>query len=402
MKKKPTLCAANRCTGCEACVEVCPYQAISMVENEKGFKHPKIQEDKCVNCLLCEKTCPIINSQKVPVNPRPQEVYACWHNDETTRRKSSSGGVFSALAETILEKGGWVWGASFDEDLKLSYQCINHDGDLDKLRKSKYIQCEVNGAFKTVKKQLKENQWVLFTGTSCHIKGLYAYLKDTDTTRLVTVDFVCHGVPSPKVFKTYVNWLEHKYNDKLINFNFRDKRYGWDNGILTVGYFKKAKETVFTHKENSFFYGMLKNLFIRECCHQCESNGLERCSDFTIGDFWGIGRQETFKQEEEKLRGISLIALNSNKATEIFNNQLNTKITFVKRTLEEAYTGNSNYQFSSPRNPHTSLFWEAFKNTDNWEDLLKFFQPTFIERCKLFIKKECGPKVTNLLRKILH
>lgn len=398
-KRPPILCDKKDCTGCATCVQICPQSAINMVKDEKGFLYPQIDPTKCVGCLLCEKRCPI-NEPERTTNPSPT-VYACWHKNMDIRLKSSSGGVFSAIAEYILKNNGIVWGAAYSENLILTYQYIENIENLDKLRRSKYVQAEVNDSFKLIKEQLKAGRKVLFTGTSCHIRGLYSYLPKKLQENLVTIDFICHGVPSPSVFRKYVNWLEKKYNDKLTDFNFRDKQYGWDNGVLTVGYFKNKGKKIFMNDENSYFYGMLHDMFIRPCCHECQSNGLQRESDFTIADFWGIGRKNKFEHEHERNYGISLLALNSEKAHKIYETGLKNSIVSVQRSQQEAYEGNWNYRFSAKRNSKTPIFWEQFQRTNNWEDLLSFFQPTFSEKCKLFIKRYGGPTIANKLRRIL-
>lgn len=398
-KRPPILCDKKDCTGCATCVQICPQSAINMVKDEKGFLYPQIDPTKCVGCLLCEKRCPI-NEPERTTNPSPT-VYACWHKNMDIRLKSSSGGVFSAIAEYILKNDGIVWGAAYSKDLILTYQYVENIKDLDKLRRSKYVQAEVNDSFKLIKEQLKAGRKVLFTGTSCHIRGLYSYLPKKLHENLITIDFICHGVPSPSVFRKYINWLEKKYNDKLIDFNFRDKQYGWDNGVLTVGYFKNKGKKIFMNDENSYFYGMLHDMFIRPCCHECQSNGLQRESDFTIADFWGIGRKNKFEHEHERNYGISLLALNSEKAHKIYKTGLRDSIVSVQRSQQEAYEGNWNYRFSAKRNPKTTMFWEQFQRTNNWEDLLSFFQPTFSEKCKLFIKRYGGPTIANKLRRIL-
>lgn len=370
-----------------------------MIPDEKGFLYPDIDENKCIQCLLCEKTCPILRENRSLHNL--PEVYACWHKNAVIRQKSSSGGAFSAIAEYVLTLKGCVWGAAYTEKLRLSYQFVDQITDLDKLRRSKYIQAEVGDAFQQIKEQLRQGKWVLFTGTSCHVRGLYAYLPKDLCSHLITVDFICHGVPSPKVFKRYIEWIENRYGDELIDFNFRDKRFGWDNGVLTVGRFSHIGEKKFLNKENSFFYGMLHDLFIRPCCHQCTSNGLQRETDFTIADFWGIGRNELFDYETDKYLGVSLLALNSTKAVQIFNADLKERIVSVKRSLTEAYEGNWNYRYSARLNPKTPLFWSAFHKTDDWGNLLHFFNPTFSERCKLFVKRYMGPVIANKLRRLL-
>lgn len=398
-KRPPILCDKKDCTGCATCVQICPQSAINMVKDEKGFLYPQIDPAKCIDCLLCEKKCPI-NELERTTNPSPT-MYACWHKNMDIRLKSSSGGVFSAIAEYILKNGGIVWGAAYSENLILTYQYIENIEDLDKLRRSKYVQAEVNDSFKLIKEQLESERTVLFTGTSCHIRGLYSYLPKKLHENLITIDFICHGVPSPSVFRKYINWLEKKYNDKLIDFNFRDKQYGWDNGVLTVGYFQNKGKKIFMNDENSYFYGMLHDMFIRPCCHECQSNGLQRESDFTIADFWGIGRKKKFEHEHERNYGISLLALNSEKAHKIYETGLKNSIVSVQRSQQEAYEGNWNYRFSAKRNPQTPIFWKQFQHTNNWENLLSFFQPTFSEKCKLFIKRYGGPTIANKLRRIL-
>lgn len=398
-KYTPTLCDRNDCTACGACSQACSYHAISMVKDEKGFLYPMVDPDKCVGCLLCEKKCPIIVSQRT-VNPMPT-IYACWHKDKAVRLKSSSGGAFSVIAEQVLRNGGIVWGAAYIQDLKLTYQYVEKIEDIDKLRRSKYIQAEVNDSFKTIKSQLEKGKVVLFTGTSCHVSGLYAYLPQRLHKNLITIDFICHGVPSPDVFKKYIDWLERRYGDKIIDFNFRDKQYGWDNGILTVGYFRNIGKRIFINNENSYFYGMLNDMFIRPCCHECKSNGLQRESDFTIADFWGIGRKQKFEYENERKYGISLLALNSEKAKKLFESGIKNSVVSFPRPLQEAYEGNWNYKYSAKRNSKTPEFWKEFLCVSDWNELLHFFQPTFSEKCKLIVKRYGGPTIANKLKKIL-
>lgn len=398
-KRYPELCSSHDCTGCAACYSVCPTGALSMQENERGFLHPTINKETCIQCLACEKTCPLVHPEKLKVNEEP-EIYAAWNKDIEERMKSSSGGLFSVIARYVLSEGGYVWGAAYDESLRLTYQYVDNVTNLDRLRRSKYIQSEVGDAFKNIKAQLKNGNMVLFAGTPCHVRGLLAYIPLKMQKNLLTVDFICHGVPSPKVFKKYINWLETKYKDRLTYFNFRDKRYGWDNGVLTVGNFYHIGEKIFMDNENSFFYGMLHDMFIRDCCYDCKSNGVKRCADFTIADFWGIGRKTHFSHNIERNRGISLLALNSEKAKAAFN-IFKDEIYSERRTVEEAIEGNWNYRNSANHNPETDFFWRDFEKADSWESLLSYFQPTTSEKFKLFIKRHFGPKIANKLRVLI-
>ena len=313
---------------------------------------------------------------------------------------SSSGGVFTAIAEYVLSNGGFVWGAAYDVGLSLRYKCVDKLKDLDSLRRSKYLQCEVGDAFLLIKQQLQKGKLVLFVGTSCHVRGLYQVVGQKLKENLLTADFICHGVPSPKVFADYVEWIESKYNDKLVDFNFRDKRYGWDNGVLTVGNFERIGERKFMSDENSYFTGMLNNMFIRESCYHCSSNGLKRHSDFTMADFWGIGRNIPYEHESEKTKGISMLALNSDKALRLFEKDLQNRLVYTERTLEEAAAGNSNYEHSSHKNPKSDIFWSKYIELKTWDEVIYILRPSIIQRCKLIVKRYFGPVMANKLRKL--
>ncbi|MCM1372612.1 MAG: Coenzyme F420 hydrogenase/dehydrogenase, beta subunit C-terminal domain [Bacteroides sp.] len=399
-KNIPVLCASDLCMGCGACSQSCKSGAIAMVSDSHGFLHPVINLDKCIGCGLCAKKCPVGNDE-YNRNDKARKVIACWHKDNEIRMTSSSGGVFTALAEYVLSLNGIVWGAAYDENMHLRYEGIDKVQDLGKLRRSKYVQCEIGDTFIQIKKQLADGKLVLFCGTSCHVRGLYQVVGSKLNENLITADFICHGVPSPKVFAEYIKWIEQKYGDKLVDFNFRDKRYGWDNGVLTVGTFRNIGERKFMNDENSYFTGMLNNMFIRQSCYQCTSNGLRRHADFTIADFWGIGRNVPYEHEMEKTKGISMCALNSNKAIKIFKSYLQNRLNWTERTLEEAVAGNSNYERSSICNPKAYLFWKTFENSKDWNGVIKVLRPTFVQKCKLFVKRYFGPVLANKLRKLI-
>lgn len=371
-----------------------------MVADSHGFLHPKIDTNKCIGCLLCERICPIGKDDDIR-NEKASRVVAAWHKDANIRMTSSSGGVFTAIAEYILSNGGIVWGAAYDVGLSLRYKCVDKLEELDLLRRSKYLQCEVGDAFLLIKQQLQQGKLVLFVGTSCHVRGLYQVVGQKLKENLLTADFICHGVPSPKVFADYVEWIESKYNDKLVDFNFRDKRYGWDNGVLTVGNFERIGERKFMSDENSYFTGMLNNMFIRESCYNCSSNGLKRHSDFTLADFWGIGRNIPYEHESEKTKGISMLALNSDKALRLFEKDLQNRLVYTERTLEEAAAGNSNYEHSSHKNPKSDIFWSKYIELKTWDEVICILRPSIIQRCKLIVKRYFGPVMANKLRKLI-
>jgi ferredoxin len=395
----PQLCGPDVCTACGACSSVCPKSAISMVEDKRGFLQPVIDPDKCVHCRLCEHSCPVMNLNTP--KERTPDVYACWHRDETVRALSSSGGAFSAIAQYVLDRGGLVWGAAYDARLKLSYQCVDNSADLDRLRRSKYYQCEVGNAFKQIAEQLKFGKLILFCGTSCHVNGLYAYLGNRYLSHLLTIDLVCHGVASPGVFQKYVCWLNSKYKDVLLDFNFRDKSTCSGYDVAVTGRFSTAGKKILKNVDNSYVYGMLHNLYLRDCCHHCQFNGVERISDFTIADFWGIGREVSYKYTNDLHKGISMLACNSEKAKATFLDGVLSYLCFEKRTLEEAVVGNGNYCHSSRKSSRSSDFWKDFEADSSWDYLIQqYLHPNIKEQCKFMLKSVTPPRQFNILKNV--
>lgn len=395
----PILADRDNCTACGGCSQVCVYQAIEMRPDEKGFLYPVVDNSKCIMCGMCERVCPIVSPRDVR-NGIPRKSYACWHKDKQVRMLSSSGGFFSAIAELILNSGGVVWGAAYTSEMKVIYQYVDKIEDLDLLRRSKYVQCEVGNAFVQINQQLNEGFTVLFSGTSCHVSGLYAFLKNNkNLDKLITIDLVCHGVPSPKVFRSYLDWIEYRFADKLKDFNFRDKRYGcYNGGILTVGDFVHKGKKVFVDKNNGFLLGMYRNLYLRPVCYQCRSNGLERNADFTIGDFASVGKSEKFNYGAEKVYGISLVVLNSLKAEKIFQScELLIK---EERRFDEAYGGNYNYRYSTPVSSVSLAFWNSFLKTNSWEEVLFYTKLSLSQKCKLYLKLALGPKLTRIIKSL--
>ena len=213
----------TECMGCHACFNKCPKQAIEMVEDEKGFKYPKVNKEKCIECGLCEKVCPIINNRKILNEPK---AYAIINKKDEIREKSSSGGIFTLLAEYVIKNGGVVFGAAFDENWNVKHYYVEDIQDINIFRGSKYMQSIIGNTYKQAEEFLKDDRIVLFTGTPCQIEGLKAYLgKEYD--KLYTQDIICHGVPSPKVHNIYLEYLKKKFKaNKIENISHRDKEVG--------------------------------------------------------------------------------------------------------------------------------------------------------------------------------
>lgn len=309
----------EHCCGCSACVHICPKHSISFQEDKEGFLYPKVDLETCVDCGLCEKVCPIINQDS---EREPQKVYAAKNNDETIRLKSSSGGVFTLLAEKIIEDGGVVFGARFNENWEVVHDYADTIEGLEQFRGSKYVQSAVGESFKQAEIFLKAGRKVMFTGTPCHIAGLKKFLRK-DYKNLLAVDFVCHGVPSPLVWRMYLEEEIARQGDAgknsvfaspkdapvLTGVNFRDKSVGWKKFSFVLSFSKASAageqntvlSSVFT--ENDYMRAFLSNLSLRPSCYNCPAKAGRSGADLTIGDFWGIDK---VRQEIDDDKGISL------------------------------------------------------------------------------------------------
>ena len=302
----------DKCTGCTACENVCKFNAIKMQDDKDGFKYPHIDENLCVDCKACEKVCPL-NSKK-EIKRFENRAYACFCNDNSLRLKSSSGGIFSVIAIKILEDNGVVYGAAFDEEYKVKHLRVNKIEDIEKLRGSKYVQSNLDGIFKDIEAELKSGQKVLFSGTQCQVAGLLSYLKN-EYSNLYTLDFICHGVPSPKVWKKYLEFRKKIDNqDKILGINFREKSMlGWDKYEMNIKYSNREYRNI--NSEDLYMKAFLGDVSLRKSCYECDFKGKERKSDITLADFWGVKKVMPSMYGKE---GTSAVMTNSKKGQELF------------------------------------------------------------------------------------
>ncbi len=309
----------SNCTGCSACYSVCPKTAISLVDNHEGFLYPKVDDDKCVKCGLCEKVCPAL----VPLKLQKSEckAFAAINNNEAIRMESSSGGIFTAIAEKIVQTGGKVFGAKFSEDFKsvIHSWTDNLDG-LKDFRGSKYLQSNVNYSFKECERFLKAGEKVLFSGTPCQIQGLKKYLRK-EYDNLLTIDFICHGVPSPLLWKKYVEYNEKLAASKVVKTSFRRKNCGWKMYSLWFA-FANHSEYCTTLNEDPYLQMFLKDTCLRASCYDCQAKGLERVSDITIADFWGIQSEHPDFDDD---KGTSFVIVHNTKVMTLFSDVCKVK-----------------------------------------------------------------------------
>lgn len=331
------ICDKSQCCGCEACVQRCPKRCIALVEDAEGFLYPKVDASVCVDCGLCEKVCPVINQSD---ERQPQAVYASINPDSDVRQSSSSGGIFSALADAVLRQGGVVFGVCWDKDWQLIFDYAETQVDLSRFRGSKYLQAHIGDAYIKAEQFLKSGRQVLFTGTSCQIAALKLYLKK-DYDNLLTVDVICHGAPSPGVFRAYLSEEIAQVADRqqknsvslpskpyiaernvlntagwhIEDIQFRDKRLGWQKFSFTLRLAEASaegdKNTVSLSSplnENIFMRGFLRDFYLRPSCYSCPAKSGKSGSDITLGDFWGINQ---LKPEIDDDRGVSAVMVNT-------------------------------------------------------------------------------------------
>lgn len=329
----------SQCCGCEACVQRCPKRCISLVEDAEGFLYPRVDTAVCVDCGLCEKVCPVINQS---AEREPQVVYAAINSDADVRQQSSSGGVFSMLADAVLSHGGVVFGVCWNDDWQLVFDYTESKDDLSRFRGSKYLQAYVGDAYIRVEQFLKLGRQVLFTGTPCQIAALKRYLKK-DYDNLLMVDVICHGAPSPGVFRAYLSEEIAQVDDRqqknsvslsskpyiaernllntadwhIENIQFRDKRLGWKKFSFTLCLTKalaageqNSVSLSYSLNENIFMRGFLRDFYLRPSCYSCLAKSGKSGSDITLGDFWGINE---LKPEIDDDRGVSAVTINSDK-----------------------------------------------------------------------------------------
>ena len=301
-----------KCSGCGACGQICPKSAISMTPSDEGFLYPEVDSSLCVECRLCEKICPVLNV-KTSTDFSERKAYAAICRDEKIRLESSSGGMFTVLAEKVIADGGVVFGAEFDSDFSVRHGWTDSVFGLERFRGSKYLQSRTESSFSECRKFLDDGRKVLYTGTPCQIAGLKAFLKK-DYENLFTVDVICHGVPSPALWQKYIKFREKKSASRIVKTAFRRKNDGWKLYSLSFT-FANGSEYSVNQSKGMWMLSFNKNVMMRNSCYDCVFKGSEILSDITIGDFWGI---QNYIPEKDDDKGYSICFLNTDKGEKLF------------------------------------------------------------------------------------
>lgn len=402
--KTDELILKDDCCGCKLCQSVCPKKAIKFVEGELGIVYPQIDEEKCIDCGLCARLCP--DKTKLSISSENQNVFAAINCDKQYLLTSASGGVFSALADNVLSEAGVVYGAAMLKDdeciLKVKHVRIDQKDDLHLLQGSKYVQSDMSGIYKNVKKDIKSGKMVLFSGTPCQVAAVKSACGTPDN--LVLVEVVCHGVPSQRMFTDYLYTLKNK-NADIEAFRFRSKESGWGlcAQLMTKNQFNKTQTKRIPCNISSFYKMFLRCEIYRKSCYQCKYATRERVADLTIGDYWGVEKDSAIYNKILSLGykitdGVSCVIASSEKGKKILEN---SNLELIPSTFESI--SRENGQLVHPSDcptSHSEIVNEYSKNGYNGLDK-KFSKQLGAKKYIIILKNKVPPQLRFAIKKIL-
>lgn len=377
--QKIELVGPAKCSGCEACVSICPTHSILMKEDKEGFLQPSINTKTCIKCHKCERTCPIVNLGNKEESYETK-AYAAINLDEVIRRRSSSGGVFYALAEWIIKQGGVVFGARFNADWEVVHDFAETMDGIIPFMGSKYVQSRIGDTYLQAKKFLEDGRWVLFSGTPCQLGGLRSFL-GKEYNHLLQVDIICYGVPSPGVWRSYLQ--EHKRKKgEIRHISFRDKRDGWRNCRFIISFDKGAEEI-----DGPFMKGFSYKVYLRKSCYECSFRHYHRDSDLTIADYWGVHK---FCQDMYDDKGTSIVFSHSS-----IGDSVMTAISDIVRIIPQSRKNATEYNPFMETN-HTMThkrdrFFRIFRLTSSFE------KSSFV-----IVKENFGTRVVRRIKRYLN
>lgn len=352
------LCKKELCNGCTACANICPKGCISMVSDEEGFLRPVINKADCVDCSLCQNVCPILR-ESVPIE-RETVAYAAINQDDVVRQCSTSGGIFTLLCQWVLTRGGVLFGAAYNEQFEVVHCKAETAEELTRYRGAKYAQSRLGDTFKQIAVYLQNDRYVLFSGTPCQVGGLLAFLgKQYD--KLILVDLVCHGVPSPKVWEHYTKYRKQQdaQNTMPSAINLRSKETGWPGYSIRFDYPDGTAYSA-VNSQDPYLRGFVGNLYLRPSCYDCQFKGISRQSDFTLADYWGVWEQ---LPEHHDGKGTSLVLLHTQKAKQLWE-ELSPYMCVAAVESSAALAGNPSAVVSSLLPEKREEFFARYEKED--------------------------------------
>ena len=364
------------CCGCTACVHICPVKCITMREDGEGFLYPAVDSQRCIGCRKCDEVCP---ARSLENGNTETDTYICYNRDDKVRKQSSSGGVFSLLSEWIIKQNGAVFGAAFDGDFEVCHIAAETEEELSELRGSKYVQSRLENAYPLTKKYLENKSMVLFSGTACQIAGLKKYL-GREYENLYTVDVLCHGVPSPKIWKMYLDDLKNRYGADIEKIEFRNKQNGWKNYCMNIEFADNQRYSVL-HRDDEFMQIFLGNIDLRQTCYDCRFKDLPRISDMTIGDSWGV---EGYMPDMDDDGGTSVVYVHSPKGRQMLD-EIREFLNLREASLDKVLTM-TDVRKSVKKHPNRKKFFAGLERGEDINTLHGYLEKSFLQKAIGFPK----------------
>lgn len=392
----------SHCYGCRACEHVCPLDCIDMLEDNEGFRYPSKNDARCADCGHCRSVCPNAQAPFLLANGNTHQPrgFMAIHRDECIRESSSSGGAFSAIVEAFCNHDGEfaIFGAEFDDHFKVVHSYAESVAATERFRKSKYVQSDTQDGYVKARRFLREGRRVLFTGTPCQIAGLRLYL-GREYENLLTVDLVCHGVPSSKVFSKYLTYLRHRFGGPVLSFTFRYKtcnRWGkWNSRNVKVDF--GSRHVIMDSQTDLYLQAFHAGLFNRPSCYECRFATPRRISDITLADFWGLERVD---KEEQVHKGVSALLINTPKG-EFLLDDLSRYMRLVEVDSAIIVEGNSQLQHPVRLHPFRQRFFQQLNSTDDFRKAVSACIPT-IHKLKWRALALLGPRGRSMAKRILQ
>lgn len=384
-----------KCSGCTACQSACPKQCITMAMDKEGYFYPVVDKNTCIDCGLCEKVCPLM--KEVPLNDYKPKAYAVQNKNEEIRRQSASGGAFTALAELVIEKGGYVFGGAFNDSFGVQHIGVDNIEDLSKLRCSKYVQSNLEGCFLKVKELLKNDKLVLFSGTPCQVNGLKSFLK-REYSNLITLDLVCRGTPSPGLWESYVEWYKSRNQTKLLKVSFRDKPFGYAGSTMSI------KDTTgnikYTTRDVQFFKKVyFADINNRPSCFKCHFKSVKRNSDLTLYDCWHMNKINPSMDDD---KGATWVIVQSDRGKQLFDN-IASKVRYQQAEVSVAIGLDGDMALECPTpSPLREQFFKDY-NTLSFDKLVDKYTPVDLKSILIGCMKPIIHKmgILNTLKRII-
>lgn len=366
----------NICCGCTACQHICPVGCISMQEDIEGFLYPLIDNSKCIHCHKCEKICP---TTKTTVASNETTTYVGYSTQADIRKQSSSGGIFSILANHIFEMNGIVIGAAFDDKYEVHHIAVEKE-NLFQLRGSKYVQSRLETIYPLIRQNLMDGKTVLFSGTECQVAGLKSYL-GKDYENLYTIDILCHGVPSPKIWRKYLKKKEAHANSQINHIEFRNKTDGWKHYSVNFK-FKNGSQDCIPYVSDPFMNMFLGNLDLRPSCYHCQFKKIPRNSDLTLGDCWGIDKLMPDMDDD---KGTSVILVHSAKGQHLLDSVKDT-LMIKQAQLDQVLPPNAASREPVIPHPNRKKYLKALEKNVDFDALYAYEKRNYLQKIVGLIK----------------